>query len=172
MSERIVSTDPEVFSYHEPVGKWTSLLTLIAFLAAVASGIAIIVNLINKGDSMSTAVFAFIISTVAIFAVPGVAAKRTMDVRSAFSAWAVTNHGLTPLEFLNPKFSSYRADTGLMQEKTRTTEQKFMNSDAETVLATVYEDHTENEGGHHGYVHVTIKDVRKIEETPATDANA
>lgn len=164
MSERIVSDDPEVFSYHEPVGKLTSLLTLIAFLVSVGAGIGIIINLVNKGTSMNTAIIIFIISVIAIFAIPGVAAKRTMDVRAAFSAWAVTNHGLTPLEFLNPKFSSYRADTGLMQEKTRTTEQKFMNSDAETVLATVHEDHSETEKDSSGYVRVRVSNIRKAEQ--------
>jgi len=163
MNERIAPDDPEVFSYKEPVGKSTSALTLLAFLASVGAGIGIIVNLINHGSSLNAAITIFIISVIAIFAVPAVAAKRTMDVRSAFSAWAVTNHGLTPLEFLNPKFSSYRADTGLIQEKTRTTDQKFMDSEAETVIATVHEDHSETEKDGSGYVRVKVSNVRKIE---------
>lgn len=169
MNERIVTNDPAVFSYKEPVGKGTSALTLIAFLASVAAGIAIIINLVNKTSS-NTAITLFILSVIAIFAIPGVSAKRTMDVRTAFSGWAVTNHGLTPLEFMNPKFSSYRAGTGILQEKTRATDQKFMDSDAETVLVTVNEDHSETESNVHGYVHITIGNVRKPdspEESPS-----
>jgi hypothetical protein len=165
MNERIVSDDPKVFSYLEPVGKMTSLLTLIAFLFAVGAGIGIIVNLVTQGSTMSFAIIIFILSVVAIFAVPGVAAKRTMDVRSEFSAWSVTNYGLTPLEFLNPKFSSYKADTGLMKEKSRITDQKFLNSDTETVIATVNEDHSETENEGTGYVRITISNIRPDEES-------
>lgn len=167
MSEKILKDDPEVFMYMEPIGKRTYISVLAGLLVAVIASVYLLTNWLNgvKGIQMEIAFIVLLLSIAFIFILPAVGAKRMMNVKAAFSGWAVINYGLTPLEFLNVNLADARTDPTQFQKTSRISEQKFLNSDAETVLATVTEDRSKEDVIHGEYARVTISNIRALDDT-------
>lgn len=167
MSEKIIKDNPDVFMYMEPIGKRTYLSVLAGLLVAVIASVYLLTNWINGGAGllMEITFIVLLLSIAFIFTLPAVGAKRMMNVKAAFSAWAVINYGLTPLEFLNVNLADARTDPTQFQKTSRVSEQKFLNSDAETVLATVTEDRSTEDIVHGEYARVTISNIRPLDDT-------
>lgn len=162
MSEKILKDSPEVFMYQEPIGKRTYLAVLVGALALLVSGIYLIVNLAAGTTGLHTEI-AFgvvLVSLACIFILPVMGAKRMMEIKSEFSQWAVVNYGLTPLEFMTVNIADAKSDPTRFEKETRVSVQKFLNSDSETVTATVTEDRSSEDIVHGEYAKVTITNIQ------------